>query len=143
MDKNTIIKIADLAKIEIDDSELDRESLRTPYLFNKYLKFLVTVSIAYKNVEENYNKMRLEKYHYYTGKADPEVYKNEPFDLKVMKTDVHMYLDADDDLSKMRKSLEYSKQRIEYVEKTLKNIQDRNWNIKNAIEWRKFKEGAN
>tara|TARA_B100001013_G_scaffold284864_1_gene184715 strand:+ start:171 stop:602 length:432 start_codon:yes stop_codon:yes gene_type:complete len=127
----------------IDDSELDRESLRTPYLFNKYLKFLVTVSIAYKNVEENYNKMRLEKYHYYTGKADPEVYKNEPFDLKVMKTDVHMYLDADDDLSKMRKSLEYSKQRIEYVEKTLKNIQDRNWNIKNAIEWRKFKEGAN
>ena len=127
----------------IDDSELDRESLRTPYLFNKYLKFLVTVSIAYKNVEENYNKMRLEKYHCYTGKADPEVYKNEPFDLKVMKTDVHMYLDADDDLSKMRKSLEYSKQRIEYVEKTLKNIQDRNWNIKNAIEWRKFKEGAN
>ena len=127
----------------IDDSELDRESLRTPYLFNKYLKFLVTVSIAYKNVEENYNKMRLEKYHYYTGKADPEVYKNEPFDLKVMKTDVHMYLDADDDLSKMRKSLEYSKQRIEYVEKTLKNIQDRNWNIKNAIEWRKFKEGGN
>ena len=127
----------------IDDSELDRESLRTPYLFNKYLKFLVTVSIAYKNVEENYNKMRLEKYHYYTGKADPEVYKNEPFDLKVMKTDVHMYLDADDDLSKMRKSMEYSKQRIEYVERTLKNIQDRNWNIKNAIDWRKFKEGAN
>ena len=127
----------------IDDSELDRESLRTPYLFNKYLKFLVTVSIAYKNVEENYNKMRLEKYHYYTGKADPEVYKNEPFDLKVMKTDVHMYLDADDDLSKMRKSMEYSRQRVEYVEKTLKNIQDRNWNIKNAIDWRKFKEGAN
>ena len=127
----------------IDDSELDRESLRTPYLFNKYLKFLVTVSIAYKNVEENYNKMRLEKYHYYTGKADPEVYKNEPFDLKVMKTDVHMYLDADSDLSKMRKSLEYSKQRVEYVERTLKNIQDRNWNIKNAIDWRKFKEGAN
>ena len=129
--------------ITIDDSELDRESLRTPYLFDKYLKFLVTVSIAYKNVEENYNKMRLQKYHYYTGKADPEVYKNEPFDLKVMKTDVHMYLDADDDLSKMRKSMEYSKQRIEYVERTLKNIQDRNWNIKNAIEWRKFKEGAN
>ena len=129
--------------ITIDDSELDRESLRTPYLYDKYLKFLVTVSIAYKNVEENYNKMRLEKYHYYTGKADPEVYKNEPFDLKVMKTDVHMYLDADDDLSKMRKSMEYSRQRVEYVEKTLKNIQDRNWNIKNAIEWRKFKEGAN
>ena len=87
--------------------------------------------------------MRLKKYHYYTGKADPEVYKNEPFDLKVMKTDVHMYLDADDDLSKMRKSLEYSKQTVEYLERTLKNIQDRNWNIKNAIEWRKFKEGAN
>ena len=129
--------------ITIDDSELDRESLRTPYLYDKYLKFLVTVSIAYKNVEENYNKMRLEKYHYYTGKADPEVYKNEPFDLKVMKTDVHMYLDADSDLSDMRKSLEYSNQRIEYVKKTLKNIQDRNWNIKNAIDWRKFKEGAN
>ena len=124
------------------------ETLSPKYLtisssLDKYLKFLDTVSIAYKNVEENYNKMRLEKYHYYTGKADPEVYKNEPFDLKVMKTDVHMYLDADDDLSKMRKSLEYSKQRIEYVERTLKNIQDRNWNIKNAIDWRKFKEGAN
>ena len=47
------------------------------------------------------------------------------------------------DLSDLRKSVEYSKQRVEYLEKTLKNIQDRNWNIKNAIEWRKFKEGAN
>ena len=129
--------------LTIDDSKLDRESLRTPYLYDKYLKFHCTYKLAYKNVEEEYNKLYLQKYHYYIGKADPEVYREKPFDLKVLKGDVNMYLDADEEMSKMRKAVEYSKTKVEYLEKTLKNIQDRNWHIKAAIDWRKFLEGAN
>lgn len=127
----------------IDNSELDREALRNPYLYGKYLKFHCQSKAEYKNTEEEYKKMYLDKYQYYTGKADPEVYKEKPFDLKVLKGDVNMYLDADEDLSNMRKAVEYSKSRVDYLEKTLKNIQDRNWHIKSAIDWRKFLEGAN
>ena len=129
--------------LKVNDMELDRESLRTPYLYDKYLKFHTTFKLTLKNVKEEYNKLYLEKYHYYLGKADPEVYKEKPFDLKVLKGDVNMYLDADEELSNMRKAVEYSKSRVDYLEKTLKNIQDRNWHIKSAIDWRKFLEGSN
>ena len=87
--------------------------------------------------------MYLDKHQYYMGKAEPEVYKEKPFDLKVLKSDVSMYLEADEDLSIKRKTVEYSKTKVDYLEKTLKAIQDRSWSIKHAIDWRKFLEGAN
>ena len=127
----------------IDNSELDREALRNPYLYGKYLKFHCQSKAEYKNTEEEYKKMYLDKYQYYTGKADPEVYKEKPFDLKVLKSDVSMYLDADEDLSIKRKTVEYSKTKVDYLSNVLKAIQDRSWSIKHAIDWRKFLEGAN
>ena len=129
--------------LKVNDMELDRESLRTPYLYDKYLKFHTTSKAEYKNTEEEYKKMYLDKYQYYTGKADPEVYKEKPFDLKVLKSDVNMYLDADEDLSIKRKTVEYSKTKVDYLSNVLKAIQDRSWSIKHAIDWRKFLEGAN
>ena len=34
------------------------------------------------------------------------------------------------------------KNRVNFLEKTLSNIEKRQWNIKNAIEWKKFQEGV-
>jgi hypothetical protein len=81
------------------------------------------------------------KWEYYTGKANPEVYKEQPFDLKVLKADVGIYLDSDGDLQQLSQRMAYTKQIIEYLERILKEINNRNWNIRNTIEWKKFLHG--
>jgi hypothetical protein len=127
--------------LKLDDTELDRESLRNPYLYDKYLKFFTTSDLELKKLKKEYDVLRLEKFEYYTGKADPEVYRENPKGIKVLKGDLDLYLDADPDLRKVEESLGYMQSKVNFLEKTLKNIENRNWNIKNIIEWRKFLSG--
>ena len=127
--------------LTIEESELDRESLRTPYLYDKYLKMYQKTKLHLREVEQKYNEIRLEKHRYYSGNADPEVYKKSPFGIKVVKQDLEMYLNADPDLAKATDLVEYVSAIKDFLEKTLKNVENRNWNIKNAIEWRKFEAG--
>lgn len=131
-----------LKDLKIDDTELDRESLRTPYLYDKYLKVYITSGLEFTKHQKKYDVLKLEKFEYYTGKADPEVYKENPKGIKVLKGDLDLYLDADPDLRKVEESLGYMKAKVNFLEKTLKNIENRNWNIKNTIEWRKFLSGV-
>ena len=88
------------------------------------------------------NVIKREKWEYYTGKADPSVYKEKPFDLKVLKADVHIYMDSDDELQKADQKAAYLKQVVTYLEQVLRSINNRTFLIKNAIEWKKFTSGA-
>jgi len=83
-----------------------------------------------------------EKWEYYTGKSDPSVYKEKPFDLKVLKADVHIYINSDDDLQKIQAKVVYQEAIVNYLEQILRIINNRSFTIKNAIEWRRFTSGA-
>ena len=77
-------------------------------------------------------------YEFGTGKSDPSVYAEKPFDLKVLKADVHIYMDSDDELQKADQKAAYLKQVVTYLEQVLRSINNRTFLIKNAIEWKKF-----
>ena len=137
-------QLQDLAEkdLKINDTELDLESLKTPQLHNKYLKFLNKWKLLQTKANTDYYKLRKEKWEYYTGKADPDIYKEKPFDLKVLKADVHIYMDSDDELQKADQKAAYLKQVVSYLEQVLRSINNRTFLIKNAIEWKKFTSGA-
>ena len=48
----------------------------------------------------------------------------------------------DEELIKAKQKTEYNKICMDSCERILKQIQSRGWDIKNAIEWRKFVDGA-
>ena len=127
--------------IKIDDTELDLESIRTPQIHNKYLKIFTKHSLQYKKLEDDYKVLYREKWEYYTGKAPPEVYAKNPFELKVLRTDVGIYMEADKDLQQLGQRMAYTKQIVEYLERILREISNRNWTIRNTIEWKKFLHG--
>ena len=140
------MKIEELYKeverdLKIDDTELDMESIRTPQIHNKYLKYFTQQSLQYKKLNDDYKVLYRIKWEYYTGKANPEVYREKPFDLKVLKADVGIYLESDGELQQLSQRMAYAKQIIEYLERILKEINNRNWNIRNTIEWKKFLHG--
>jgi hypothetical protein len=126
----------------IDPDRLDEESLRVPQLHAKYFELYNTNTLLKKNAEQKWKNLLHERYEYYTGKADPEVYIENPFPKKIRdKETLQKYLDSDAELSKASLKIEYYETLINYLESILKVVQNRTFQIKNAIEFRKFVSG--
>ena len=128
--------------LKINDTELDLESLKTPQLHNKYMKFHNQYVNLLKKAEQDLARLTREKSEYYTGKADPSVYQERPFNLKILKQDVDKYLKADDDLIKLEQKVTYVQSVVDYLDRTIKLISNRGFQIKNAIDWQKFTSGV-
>jgi len=129
-------------KLKINDTELDLESLKTPQLHNEFLKHLTNYKLMLSRAETEYNILKKEKWEYYTGKADASVYAEKPFDLKILRTDIDKYLDADIDLQKAKQKVDYLNTTVDFLDRTIRQISNRGFTIKNAIDWRKFTSGA-
>ena len=127
---------------KLDDTELDAESIKIPLIHNKYLQHFNKFSLLLKKAEYDHKTMIRDKWEYYTGKADPHVYQQRPFDIKVLKSDVHIYMDSDPDLQKADQKVAYLNQIVKYLEQVLRSVNNRTFLIKNAIEWKKFTSGA-
>ena len=127
---------------KLDDIEFDTESVNIPLLHNKYLIHFNKFSLLLKKAEYDHKSMIRDKWEYYTGKADPSVYQAKPFDIKVLKADVHIYMDSDLDLQKADQKVAYLNQIVKYLEQVLRSVNNRTFLIKNAIEWKKFTSGA-
>ena len=128
--------------LKLDDTELDSESARIPLLHNKYLQHFNKFSLLLKKAQQDYNGLVRERWEYYTGKADESVYREKPFDLKVLKSDVHIYIDSDEDIQKADQKVAYLNTVAKYLEQILRSINSRTFLIKNMIEWKKFTSGA-
>ena len=137
-------EIQDLVEkdLKIDDTELDIESLKTPQLHNKYLKLLSKFNLLLKKADSDYAILHRNKWEYYMGKSDPIVYKEKPFDLKILRTDVDKYLLSDEEIIKHSQKISYLQTIVNHLEQVLRQINNRTFQIKNAIEWKKFVSGG-
>ena len=128
------------SKIDIDN--LHTESLNIPTLHAKYFDIYNNILLLRKKAEQQKRNIRHDRFEYYTGKADPEVYVENPFPKKIRDKDtLQKYLDADEKLSNVCLKIDYYETMLNYLESILKVIQNRTYQIKNAIEFVKFQAG--
>ncbi len=127
---------------KIDSELLDEESLKIPQLHSKYLKYLSDVKLLKIKKEMEYRVLLREKFEYYTGKADEEVYKEKPFDLKILKQDLSLYMDSDPDIQVLSARINYYEEIMFFLEKVLHCLNNRGFQIKNSIDWQKFMQGS-
>ena len=126
----------------IDPDNLHDESLKIPQLHSKYYTLYNTINLLRERAREQYNKVRLERYNYYTGKATAEVYAEEPFPYKVREKDaIQRHLEADDKMNKIDMKIKYYDVMLKFLEEIIRAISNRTYQIKNAIEWNKFQAG--
>ena len=127
-------------KIDIDN--MHEESIKVPQLHSKYHEILNNLILLRTKAQKIQKSVRHERYEYYSGKADPDVYEREPFPKKVRDKDALIrYMDADDRVSEANLKVEYYDVMINYTESILKQISNRTYQIKNSIEWHKFQAG--
>tara|TARA_Y100001970_G_C14175881_1_gene826932 strand:+ start:319 stop:726 length:408 start_codon:yes stop_codon:yes gene_type:complete len=127
---------------QIDPDNLHTESLKVPALHAKYHEMFNNFLLLRKKAEQQRKNIRHERYEYYSGKADPEVYEKNPFGKKIRDKDtMTKYLDADEKLKEVNLKIDYYETLLNYCESILKQISNRTYQIKNAIEWQKFIAG--
>ena len=127
---------------EIDPDNLHTESLKIPSLHAKYFALYNTIFLLRKKAEQQRKNIRHERYEYFSGKADPEVYTENPFPKKIRDKDtMNKYLDADEKLSSSSLKIDYYDTMLVYLESILKVVQNRTYQIKNAIEFMRFNSG--
>ena len=129
---------------KIDPDNLHDESLKIPQLHSKYYTLYNTITLLRERAREQYSKVRLERYNYYTGKAPAEVYVEEPFPYKVREKDaIQRHLESDEKMNKVDMKIKYYDIMLKFLEEIIRNISGRTYQIKNAIEWNKFQSGYN
>jgi hypothetical protein len=117
---------------------LANDSMETPRLHAKYLQFYNQFKLMLSDAEVKYRQLYREKFEYYSGKAPASVYKEKPFDLKVLKGDLPMYIDSDPDLCRNKQKIDYLETCINSIDRILKQIDSRGFAIKNTIEIIKY-----
>ena len=126
----------------IDPDNLHDESLKIPQLHSKYYTVYNTITLLREKARDSYNKIKLERYNYYTGKAPEEVYVKEPFPYKVREKDaIQRHLEADEKLTNIDLKIRYYDTELKFLEEIIKNVSNRTFQIKNAIEWNRFQAG--
>jgi hypothetical protein len=127
---------------KIDPDNLHTESLNIASLHAKYFDMYNNIVLLKKKAEQQRKNIRHDRYEYYTGKADPDVYVENPFPKKIRdKETLQKYLDADEKLSQVCLKIDYYDTMLNYIESILKMIQNRTFQIKNAIEFVRFTAG--
>ena len=142
-----MIDLESLQKMWEEDSEIDKdnlhdESLKIPQLHAKYFDLYNTIFLLRKKADQQRKNIRHERYEYFSGKSDPDVYIEKPFPKKIRDKDtMQKYLDADEKLSTTSLKIDYYDTMLVYLESILKVIQNRTFQIKNAIEFMRFNSG--
>ena len=129
--------------LKINDLELDIESLRIPSLHSKYLQLLTEHSLLLKKTQSELSVLKRNKWIYYTGKAPEEIYKEKgdfPLKLKT-KDEERTFIEADEEIRELKGKVDYYETVVDYLQEIVKSIGNRSFQIKNAIEWRKFEAG--
>lgn len=130
---------------KIDTTELDIESIKIPQLHSKYLKIYFEERRKLKALEFQSKELFLNKYEYYHGRLSDEELQQlnwEPFMKRLMKNEVDLYLESDKDIIQTNMRIVNQKEKLDMLEEILKNLNQRNFQIKNAIDWKKFTQGV-
>ena len=131
---------------EIDYTELGTESIRIPLIHDKYLRIYTDERIKLKGIEFELSKMIRAKTDWYAGRMSQEDLDNrgwKPVLDKIIKSEISGYIDSDDDIIRLKQQLTVLQEKINYLDSIIKQINNRGFQIKNAIDWLKFSHGNN
>ena len=143
------MKIEDIMEMwtkdsSIDETELATESSNIPVLHNKYLKIFMAERIKLFSAKAELKKKRRVLLEYYLGELDQEELKElgrEPFYKKLLKNEVDLYIDSDNSLTEQSLRVSVQEEKVNYLEAVLRQINNRGFQIKNAIDWNRFITG--
>jgi hypothetical protein len=130
---------------EMNTAAIDQEAVKIPQLHHKYYKVFSHERLSLRKLEADYKQLYLLKFDYYLGTLDKETLDDRgwtPNRRSILKSDIPMHIDADQDIINLTLKIAYQKEKINLLESIIKNISERGYIVKNFIDWQRFTNGA-
>lgn len=129
---------------KIDETELGRESTKIPVVHNKYIKIFMGERIAMYKLRAESKRVRKTLIEYYMGELDDDELNDldrDQFFKRLLKNEVDAYIESDELMIETNLKLGLQEEKISYLEAIIRNINNRGFQIKSAIDWAKFTTG--
>lgn len=128
----------------IDKMELDNQSLETPKLHSKYLKFYAIERLSLQRLEQDYKILFKLKTEYFAGTLDLDTIRERGWEQNpkvILRSDIGMHIDADPEIQKLSLKIGLQREKISTLDSILKTIANRGFQIKNALDFQRMMNG--
>ena len=128
----------------IDKTKLDDELALIPKLHSKYFNILINEKYKLKIIENNMKKLKVDKFEFYTQGYDEESKAKGwklPAKGTVIKTEVPMYMEADDDIIELSLKIGMQQEKVDMIESIIKSLNNRGYNLKAAVDFMRYNKG--
>lgn len=131
---------------KIDETEPSREIARIPILHAKYLRIFTHHDLVVKKLNSDYVKMKRIKWDWYSGDLnnpdDLKEHNLEPWVKKILRQDIPMYIDSDNDLNTILLKKIVHQEIVDFCQSVLKELNSRTWQLKSFIDWERYIRGG-
>ena len=131
---------------EIDYTELGTESIRIPQIHDKYLKIYTDERINLRGLEFELSKLVRAKTDWYAGRMSQEDLEERGWDQflgRLLKNEISNYIESDNDVIKIKQHIAILQEKNNYLDSIIKMLNNRGFQIKNALDWLKFSHRTN
>ena len=129
----------------INDNHISDESVRVPKLHAKYVRHLAQAKLSIVKKNNDYSSLKKLKFRYYRGELTRDELREYNWEqwqgVKPMKNEMDQFLSGDDDLVKLKLSIDILETKIEVIQSILGQIKSRDWQLKTMLDHKKFLAG--
>ena len=123
-------------------TDLGQLALDIPFQHNKYLNHYTDIQQIKTSLEFEIREMVRDKREYYSGEVDAKTYAAKPFGSSIKTSEkMKVYLESDEEIINLEAKIKYLDQMLYWLDQVMKQISNRGFQIKSAIEWEKFVNG--
>jgi len=129
--------------LKCDNDQIGDVSLNTAITHDKWFKYSIIEKRLLNKLVTAKKKLYRELYEYYSGKAPDEVYERKgKFQHKVLRQEIGTYIESDADMCELNEHIQNQEYKIEYIVKTIEMLSQRQWQLKNAMEYLRWSHGG-
>jgi len=131
--------------INIDMTNLAEEAIKVPNLHAKFYDILCEENLKLKKYELEYEKLYRLLYEYYTCRLSDDILKEkklEPFQLRLGKDELKIYLNSDDNIIESLMKISIQKEKVDFLKSIIEQINKRSYLIRSAIDFLKWSSGG-
>jgi hypothetical protein len=129
---------------KIDRFQIEEEAVKTSVLHGKYYTILMNEMTLLKKLDLEYRKLKKLKYEYFLGRSCDDIYLHKPLRIKIPRSDLDIYVDADDEIQDLDVRIHLQKSKVDMLQAFINQvINNRGFVIKDIIAFERFKNGLN
>lgn len=140
--EDIMAELEPLIVVDPDEINLDQISLKIGRTFMTVNRHYLREGRYLEHLNNKYRQIDLYLKRYYAMELPPHVYTERPLKVRPLKSEIDMWVRADDMYIEMSELLQEQKAKVKFIESCLERLNKLGYEVKTAADWRRYMDGA-